>query len=725
MSPQAATQTFLLEVGCEEIPAGMLPPALDDLTRRILEELGGPDRLGGEIVTPAPLGGPRRLVARITGIRAREEDRVVLATGPPVSAAFDPQGRPTKAALGFARAQGVDPEMLERVAGDKGEVVAARRNVTGRSALEVLAEACPRVLGAMRFPKMMKWGDRGHVFVRPVHWIVALLDGEVVPFEFVGVRSGRLTYGHRFLAPGPHEISSAREYETVLRDRGRVLAVVAERRERLAVRRDEAAAARKWRARPDDALLEELTFLTEWPGIVAGHFPKEYLEIPEPVIVTAMRHHQKYFPAEEADGSLAPGFLAAINQERDESGDIQRGNEWVLKARLADARFFWGEDRKKTLEERRPDLARLTFHEKLGSNLSRAERLESLSAALASWSGASTEDIALVRQAARLAKCDLTTGMVGEFPELQGVMGGIYARHEKLPEGVARAIEEHYLPVSPQGARPATRPGALLALADKMDLLAGCFALGLIPKGSADPYGLRRAAMGICLLLVRPPLAESSATPPLRRSLDEALRGYGGQGIAAADPEATLNQMVDFVAQRLRFLLEEDGHRFDTARAVLASGFDAVGEAWRRARALTNVRGPAHEQDFLALATSAKRIRNILAQAGQKGIALDGAVVEAGRMTDAEERDLHAAVTRVGTALEQRIAEGDYEQALRDIASLRPQVDRFFDKVLVMAPDEGVRRNRLALLQGLLGLLSRVADFSEIVVEGDMSARSA
>ncbi|HKY31348.1 MAG TPA: glycine--tRNA ligase subunit beta [Candidatus Polarisedimenticolia bacterium] len=719
------TRTFLLEVGCEEIPAAMLPGALDDLARRLLVELGGPEGLGGEALLPAPLGGPRRLIAFITSIREREDDRVVQVTGPPASAAFDPQGRPTKAALGFARAQGIDPERLLRVKGDKGEVVAARKEVPGRAAAAVLAEACPRVLSAMRFPKMMKWGDQGKIFVRPVHWIVALLDGDVVPFEFLGIRSGRSSRGHRFLAPGPHDVPAARDHERVLRDKGKVEASVARRRETIEARRDEAAAAQGWRARSDPALLEELTFLVEWPGVVAGRFPEEFLEIPEPVIVTAMRHHQKYFPAETAGGRLAAGFLAVINQDSDPDGAIRKGNEWVLKARLSDARFFWREDRKKSLQQRLPDLARVSFHEKLGSSLERSRRLEALAGVLAGWAGLGPADAAAAREAARISKADLVTGMVGEFPELQGVMGGIYARAEGLPEATAKAIEEQYLPASPLGARPATPAGAVLALADKLDLLSGCFAAGLIPRGSADPYGLRRAALGVCLLCVHEPLASARGRIPLRRALHEALDGYARQGVAVEHPGDVASALHDFIGQRLRFLMEEAGSRLDTARAVLAAGADDLHDAWLRARALTELRGPAHEQDFLALASSAKRIRNILAQARERGDDPDGAPVEAARLADAEEKELHRAVARVGEAIEEPIARRDHASALRAIASLRPHVDRFFDKVLVMAPDAGQRRNRLALLQGLSRLLSRVAEFSEIVVEGESSERSA
>ena len=716
-------RVFLLEVGCEEIPAAILPGALSDLTTRLLEALGGETGLGGQSEMPPPFGGPRRLVACIAGIRDREEDRVALVTGPPVTAAWDKEGNPTKAALGFARAQGVGVDQLERVKGEKSEVVAARKQVIGRNAREVLAEACPRILSSMRFPKMMKWGERGYCFVRPVTWILALLDDQAVEFEFMGVRSSRRTLGHRFLAPGPHEVADAGQYEDLLGEKGHVIVRNSARADRIRESRDRAASAMGWRAREDDDLLTELCFLNEYPGIVTGTFSRDFLDLPEPVIVTAMRHHQKYFPVSQADGTLAPGFLAVINLPEDPDGVIRRGNEWVLKARLADARFFWIEDRKRKLEDRVADLARVTFQEKLGSNEARTKRLETLSADLGGQLSLAPATIEQTRLAARLAKCDLTTGMVGEFPELQGRMGGIYARQEGLSEEVARAIEEHYLPLSPDGPIPETVPGAVLALADKIDLLAGGFAAGLVPRGSTDPYGLRRAAQGVTRILLSSVLDGAPGRISLAKAIQASLTAYVAQKIPATPAPGAAQTAADFIAQRLRHLMEESGMRFDTARAVLAAGFDDVADAWRRAAALTLLRGAAGEADFLALAAAAKRIRNILAQAREKGVFTDGREVDASRLVDAEEIDLQQAVARVGAGLARPIDAGDYTTALKSIASLRPFVDRFFDKVLVMAPDEGLKANRLALLSGLSHLLSKVADFSEIVVEGETAVK--
>jgi len=719
-----ATRTFLLEVGCEEIPAGMLPAALADLAQRLRAALGSLLPPSPEGVEPeVPFGTPRRLVACLQGVLDREQDRVALVSGPPVSASYDPQGQPTKAAIGFAKAQGVAIEGLERMTGEKGEVVAARKTIVGRSSLELLAEACPKALGAMRFPKMMKWGDKGYLFVRPVHWIVALLDDQVVDFEFMGVRSGRLTRGHRFLAPGPHEIRRASDYDAVLTERGGVIPRPGLRRQMIVERRAQAAAAMGWAVSEDETLLTELVNLNEHPGVIAGSFPASFLELPAPVLVTAMKHHQKYFPVLDARGELAPGFLAVINLVSDPDGGIRRGNEWVLKARLADASFFWNEDRKRPLADRVADLSRITFHEKLGSNLARVDRLGQLVGWLGAECRIDAEGAAHAAKAARLCKADLTTGMVGEFPELQGIMGGIYARAEGLPAPVARAIEEHYRPTSGTDACPSTAAGCLLALVDKLDLLAGCFAAGLVPKGSADPYGLRRAALGVCRILLSAPMVELPGRPRLGGMVAAALKGYTQQKIEPQPGAET--SLVEFISQRLRFLMEEQGISLDTARAVLAAGVEDLHDAWLRAGALTSLRGPEHESDFDSLATSAKRIRNILSQARGKGIEAAAAAVQPSRLVDAEEKDLHGSLVRVAAGVEVDIAARDYRAALRSIASLRKDVDRFFDKVLVMAPDEALRANRLAILAGLSALLSRVADFSEIVVAGDSHLRGA
>ena len=713
-------RSFLLEVGCEEIPATMLKGALEDLAARLLAALGEKNGLGGETDSPPRFGSPRRLVASITGILDREDDRVEVVTGPPVRASFDKKGRPTKAAEGFARAHGLSVDDLVRIETEKGEVVGAKRQIKGRTASEVLAAACPEVLGQMRFPKMMRWGGEGHTFVRPVHWIVALLDDQVVEFEFMGVRSGRLTWGHRFLGAGPHEIPRTSEYENVLREKGCVIPGNADRTAAILGGVQRESSRRGWTLQEDPELLEELTFLNEYPGVISGVFPEHFLSVPEQVLITSMRHHQKYFTVRGKGGKLAAGFLAVINQESDEGGLIARGNEWVLKARLADAEFFWTEDRKTRLEDRLGDLSRITFQEKLGDNLLRAERLESLASWLAGQVGLDESARGKIELAAKLCKTDLTTGMVGEFPELQGVMGGIYAREEGLAEETARAIGEHYLPASTDGALPTSREGALLALADKLDLLVGCFAAGLVPKGSADPLGQRRAAHGACRIL------GGDVLPADRISLDAAIRKshetYVGQGKITGDVEQVVESVTTFIGQRLRHLMESAGISFDTARAVTAAGFDDLGGAWQRGRSLAAIRATDREGsfgDFEALATSAKRIRNILSQARDKGVDHPDAQVDEERLVDEREKELYADLKKVRTKVEEHWAAGRYDAIWTSIASLRPRVDGFFDHVMVMDEDAGLRRNRLALLMGLSDLLSRAADFSEIVVEGE------
>jgi glycyl-tRNA synthetase beta chain len=719
--------TFLLEVGCEEIPAPMIPKALDDLASGIVQALG-PLAAGADV--SKEFGGPRRLVALVRGIREREEDREETVFGPARAVAFDPQGLPTRAALGFAKGQGVDVTDLRVVASPKGDVVAATRMVRGRTAADLLASSCPRVLESMRFGKMMKWGDRGFVFVRPLHWIVALLGEAIVPFEFMGVTSGRRTSGHRFLGPGPHVIASPAEYETVLRERGGIVARIEERRGRLLDLAAKEAAAAGGRLRPDPGLVEELTFLTEHPAVVRGSFPEEYLALPEPVLVTTMRHHQKYLTVEDSSGRLRNAFVAVLTTDPDGDGLIRTGNEWVLKARLADAKFFYEEDRKRPLTARAKDLERVTFHAKLGSYAAKVERMERLLAGLQRAAGVRDEAASDAALAVRLCKSDLTTGMVGEFPELQGIIGGIYARREGIPEGAARAIEEHYRPAGAHDPVPSMGAPALVALSDKLDTLAVCFAAGFVPKGSADPYALRRAAMGLLRTLI-----ENEIRLDLEPHLDAALSlaagaGFGREGTAAggragtrkgkpaveADPRTAL---IEFLSQRLRFLMEESGVRFDAARAALAVGWSDPLLAWRRAKALNALRG---QDDFLALAAAAKRVRNILGQAVDRGMSLEGRSLQKDRLAGGAESILFEAMRGARERAETLAMQDDHRGALVAIAALRPSVDRFFDDVLVMDPDEEVRLNRLTLLAELAALLKREADFAEIVVEGEPAA---
>ena len=727
----AGRRSFLLEVGCEEIPAPMIPKALEDLSAGIVAALGS---LASDARVSHEHGGPRRLVALISGIRDREEDGEETVLGPSRTVGFDAQGQPTRAAVGFAKGQGVDLAELTIVGTPKGEVVAARRKIRGRSAAEILAAACPRVLGSLRFGKMMRWGDRGFIFVRPVHWILALLDDDVVPFEFMGVRSGRLTQGHRFLGPGPHEVPRAGAYEGILRERGAVEPRIGGRRSALLDLASREASEAGGRLRPDPDLLEELIFLTEHPAVVRGAFPAEYLALPEAVLITTMRHHQKYLTVEKPDGRLCNAFVAVLTTEPDSDGLVRRGNEWVLRARLADAKFFYEEDQKVPLRERAGDLGRLTFHAKLGSYAQKVRRLRWVLGPAAGLTGAagveSAEDIEGLREAIDLCKADLTTGMVGEFPELQGVVGGIYARMQGHGEVCARSIEEHYLPVSATGPLPSRGPAAVLALADKIDTLAVCFTAGFIPRGSADPYGLRRAALGVLRILIENGIRANvgrlldlaleqaaSDVAPSSGGTPAAVSGRKGRSGPAFDPRGALH---DFVRQRLQFLMEEAGIRFDAARAVLAADWTDPLHAWRRAQALNGLRG---EDDFLALAAAAKRVRNILAQAAEKGIQVGERALDPARLGHATERALFEAMREAGREAEALSARGDDRGALSMIASVRPIVDRFFDDVLVMDPDEAVRLNRLTLLQDLSRLLSREADFAEIVVEGESPTR--
>jgi glycyl-tRNA synthetase beta chain len=720
-----------MEIGCEEIPAQMIRKANQDLSEAIVAALGS---LAEGAVTSAEFGGPRRIVSLVHGLRAREEDREETILGPPKSAAYDPEGRPTRAAEGFAKKLGVEAADLRVVAGPRGEVVAATRFTRGREAAEIVAEAGPRLLGEIRFAKMMRWGDEGNVFVRPIHWIVALLDDRVVPFEFAGVRSGRRTWGHRFLAPGPHEIPRAQEYESVLREQGAIRPRIEERRRMILDLASAEAGAAGGTLRPDDELVEELTFLTEHPAVVRGSFPSEYLDLPEPVLLTAMRHHQKYLTVQGANGRLLASFVAVLTTDADPAGRIRRGNEWVLKARLADAKFFFEEDQKRGLAERVGDLARITLHGRLGSYADKIARMERLLPPLAEALRLDVEEEQAAREAIPLAKADLTTGMVGEFPELQGIVGGIYARLQGYPERCARAIEEHYSPASP--TEPVPSPGAPTAvmLSDRIDTLAVCFTAGLIPRGSADPYALRRSALGILRTLVENEI-RLDLGPLLDRALDaaaglrsgagataperpEASRGGRGKHrkAAPADPRAAL---CEFLEQRLRFLMEDSGLRFDAARAALAVGWSDPLLAWSRAKALNALRG---RDDFLALAVAAKRVRNILTQAAGKGMKVDAGSLDPAQLGAGAERTLFDAMGRVGAEADSLATGDNHLEALSAIASLRPVVDRFFDDVLVMDPEESVRRNRLALLLQLSNLLSREADFAEIVVEGESSA---
>jgi len=676
---------LLLEIGAEEIPDWMLAGALEYLgnaTRDLLKQ----HQLGqSSIQTDATA---RRLVVRAEGILARQQDSEERVWGPAKSA-------PPAAVVGFAKKQGVEADQLEVLSDGKAEKYSYLRKVPGRDSSAILAEALPQLILKTPFPKTMYWTGKGGIrFIRPIRWIVALLDDEVIPFEIAGVASGNESSGHRKLGKARFPVTYE-NFADKLRD-NYVLLSATERRKRIR------AVSTKYRC--DNSLLDTLVNLTEWPTPITGSFDPEYLTLPKEVLITVMRVHQKYFSVDGPDGNLAPTFVAVTNTDGDPDGLIRHGNERVLRARFNDARFFWDADQKKKLSERVKDLANVTFQAKLGTYLQKTERMEELvltllehlahpgqpitekelNAAKGRYAFGPDDPAFYAIRAARLSKADLTTELVKEFTELQGVVGGLYARAQGEPEEVAAAIYDHYKPVSMEDSIPGTQSGSLVSLADKLDTLRGCFKVGLIPTGSKDPFALRRSAQGIVKILVE---------GKLRLPIQSLLLGD--------------SQLEEFVADRVRYYFREvRGFAYDEVNAVIASGWDDLVSVNERLEAVRDVRPSA---DFEPLAASFKRIGNILKQAQFEGLAdaLKPELLEAG-----PEAELYREFERVRGEL----AALDYPGALTAIASLRPKVDLFFDKVLVNAPDPAVRRNRLTLLHRMLAEFSTIADFSEIVV---------
>ena len=636
---------FLLEIGAEEIPDWMIPGALESLHLQF-EKVEIPHETVRLDATP------RRLVLRAEGLPERQPDTEERILGPAKSA-------PAQAVAGFARKQGVAPEDLAVESTPKGEYYSFLKKVKGRQTKDLLAESLPGLILKIYFPKSMYWtGKGGPQFIRPIRWLVALLGDGVVPFELAGVRSGPLSAGHRRLG-SPEIAVTIADYEQRLRDHHVILSAE-ERRHKI---RTELAAVR---VKPDAALLETLVYLTEYPTPTTGSFDPQFLDLPEEVLVTVMRHHQKYFSVEDASGKLAPQFVAVMNIGSDPEGFVRRGNERVLRARFNDARFFWETDQKKKLADRKPDLAHVTFQAKLGTYLEKTERTMALAKELGG-------DAHAVR-AAELAKCDLTTELVKEFTELQGVVGGLYARVQGEPEPVWQAIYDHYKPESMEDSIPRGRTGQIVALADKLDTLTGCFRVGLVPTGSRDPFALRRAAQGVVRVVVEGKLDLSLAN----YLADDALR--------------------DFLADRVRYYFKDiRGFQYDEVNACMAAGWSQLVDLEARLIRVQNLRA---SPDFEPLAASFKRIKNILQQAQFTGVgAIDAALLEAG-----PEQDLY------------REYESIAGQPIESVISrLRPKVDLFFDKVLVNAPDARVRQNRLTLLGTLLQEFSTIADFSEIV----------
>ena len=710
---------FLLEIGCEEIPARMIADAMVELRER-LGALLQRERLASaqEI---SWLDTPRRLAVMAQGIPATQPDVTEQVTGPSAQIAFK-DGQPTPAAHAFAKKIGVDVGALQRVTTPKGEYLGATVTRRGRAAAEILAEAVPKEISSLYWPKNMYWRKRGEVFVRPVRWLVAMLDDAVVPMEVFGIAAGRTSRGHRMLAREAAVIARPGTYVETLRG-AKVLG--APEREQV-IRKALDAATRtipgaRWRE--DAPLLATVVNLTEFPSAILGSFDAEFLALPEEVLVTVMRDHQKYFAIEDVDGRLLPHFLAVLNTDGDAEGLIRHGNERVLRARFNDARFFWQTDQKQNLRERVELLKHVTFQKDLGSYYEktlRVQRLASWLAEIVKQNGKAVRP-GIVHKAALLAKADLTTELVKEFTELQGVVGGLYARAQQLdadfPESarfaVADAVYDHYKPESMEDEVPRTVEGAVLSIADKADSIAGMFALGLVPSGSKDPFALRRQANGIVKTIAEHKL-------PLRLSeiMTDARQLYRGSAAEKKFANGDYQSAVSaFFRERLEFYLREahkPGYAYDVVNAVLAANSDDVVDAVARAEAVTKVRGSA---DFESISIAFKRMKNILRQATENKRRI-AERLETAALVEESEKELAAMIPQTARAVEDLRAARNYEQALWEIARLRPAIDKFFDKVMVMVDDDNLRANRLALLRTLVKEFSTIADFSEMVTEG-------
>lgn len=698
---------LLLEVGCEEIPARFLGPALKQLGEKASALLDRARISHGGIKT---YGTPRRLALAVYDVAEDQEGFLEKKLGPSVAQAFDQEGKPTKAGLGFARSCGVNIEELGREQTDKGERLLFVKKVEGRPSSEVLAELLPSLVLSLEFAKAMRWGDSDLRFVRPLHWIVALFGDRVVEFSLDGISAGRSTRGHRFIRPEPVAVNSIADYLEKL-DLASVVPDPEFRREIIERDVEQKAIELGGELFPDPGLMEEVTNLVEFPVVIGGGFDSRYLSLPAEVLIACMRTHQRYFAVRKqgTEKQLLPCFITVANTPASDLAVVVRGNERVLGARLADAEFYWEEDRKAGIEKMRQGAAGMVFYKTLGSYLDKMGRVERLCSLLSD--AVFPEDHGVKKDAesaARYCKADLVSQMVGEFPELQGIMGGEYARAAGLGEETARAIRDHYLPRSAEdiaaGSFPCNSAGDLLSLADKIDSMVACWAAGLNPTGAGDPFALRRQAQGVIALVM---------AKGYRFRLDQAVAEAARIAcpLVKADAGKVEAEVKEFVKGRLRAQFMENGLAYDVVDAGLGAWNGDVLDTLHKIEAVSRMKA---RPDFDALMIAFRRVMNIVE--GEPG------PVDNSLFTEEVEAVLYSEYTRVQHKIGPLLAAGSYDQALEAMAGLKPAVDRFFDGVMVNVEEREQRRNRHALCAMVAGLFKNIADFSRIVIEGEKGA---
>lgn len=687
----AETRDLLIEIGTEELPPKALSTLAEAFESGILDGLS---KAGIPFGAARRFAAPRRLAVLLHDVVTVQPDRMLERRGPALKAAFDQAGKPTKATEGFARSCGVDVSALQIQTTDKGAWLVYTSTEAGAATTALLPEIIDASLAALPIPKRMRWGDRAEEFVRPVHWVVLLFGEEVVECSILGLAAGRETYGHRFHHPQPIAVAKPAAYASLLAETGRVIADFATRREAIRNQAVRAAADLGGEAVIEPALLDEVTALVEWPVVLVGNFEPRFLAVPNEALISTMQDNQKYFPVVDAQGRMLPHFITVMNIESKDPAQVRAGNERVIRPRFADAEFFWNQDRKHSLDSHIEGLKSVVFQQKLGSLHDKSERVAALARHIAAAVGA---DVAHAERAARLGKCDLLTDMVGEFPELQGTMGRYYAQHDGEPQAVAVALEEQYRPRFAGDAIAASDVGRVLALAERLDTLVGIFAIGQGPTGAKDPFALRRAALGVLRTVI-----EGQLDVDL-----QALLGIAAAQLQQVEAVSVQDTVFDFLLDRLRAYYAEQGFQSDE--------FDAVAECRparpldfdRRLRAVAGFRQLPEAE---ALAAANKRIRNILKK-------LDGQLPFAVRtelLVEPAEQQLAAVLTELASEVSPLMDAGLYADALGRLAALKSPVDHFFDQVLVMADDPGVRDNRIALLNELGALFLRVADFSRL-----------